>query len=95
MGVLRKNLREIDQWNFLGRYRSEDQGQFRTLVVFDCRGIEPIEFAPGEGWVAKAMESGAVFSNVDLSEKEWVDYDERQKESVGVYELESQFVKVK
>lgn len=64
-------------------------------MVFDCRGIEPVEFAPGEGWVAKAAESGNVFNNVDLSEKEWVDYDEKQKESVGVYEFESQFVKVK
>lgn len=57
--------------------------------------MEPVEFAPGEGWIAKATESGVVFDNIDLTEKEWVDYDEKQKASVGVYEFESQFVKVK
>lgn len=64
-------------------------------MVFDCRGIEPVDFSPGEGWIAKIAESTTVFDNVDLSEKEWVDYDENIKESVGVYEFQSQFVKVK
>lgn len=38
---------------------------------------------------------GKTFEDVDLTEKEWVDYDEKNQTSVGVYELEWQFVKVK
>lgn len=53
-----------------------------------------MEFAPSEGWIAKIEESGRKF-DVDLSEKEWVDYDDKINQSVGVYEFESQFVKVK
>lgn len=64
-------------------------------MVFDCRGLEPVDFAPGPGWSAKAEESCKIFEDVDLSDKEWVEYDEKSKQSVGVYELESQFIKVK
>lgn len=39
--------------------------------------------------------SGKKFEDVDLSEKEWVDYDEKNQTSVGVYELEWNFIKVK
>lgn len=39
--------------------------------------------------------TGKKFEDVDLSEKEWVDYDEKNQTSVGVYELEWQFIKVK
>lgn len=27
-------------------YNAEDSGKFKTIVVFDCRGVEPIEFSP-------------------------------------------------
>ena len=27
-------------------YGSEDSEQFKTIVVFDCRGVEPVEFSP-------------------------------------------------
>lgn len=64
-------------------------------MVFDCRGIEPVDFSPGKGWVVKIEESGTVFDDVDLSEKEWVDYDDKINQSVGIYELESQFIKIK
>lgn len=77
------------------KYTDKDQGHFKTIVVFDCRGIEPVEFQPGEGWIAKAQESGKIFENVDLSEKEWVEYDEKAQNSVGIYELESNFISVK
>ncbi len=39
--------------------------------------------------------SGQVFDNVDLSDAEWVDYDEKLGESVGIMELEHKFVKHK
>lgn len=33
-------------------------------------------------------ESGTKYSDVDLSEGEWVEYDEKLGDSVGIYELE-------
>ncbi|KAJ8979372.1 hypothetical protein NQ317_004129 [Molorchus minor] len=78
-----------------GKYTSDDQNNFKTIVVFDCRGIEPIDFSPSEGWIAKAEESGHIFENINLLEKEWADYDEKSKQSVGIYEIESRFVPIK
>lgn len=72
----------------------DDQNKFKSIVKFDCRGIEPVDFLPGEGWIAVIEKSRKKF-DVDLSEKEWVDYDDKIKESVGVYEFEYEFVKVK
>lgn len=27
-------------------YTADDSGHLKTMVVFDCRGVEPIEFSP-------------------------------------------------
>lgn len=80
---------------FIDKYTNEDQGKFKSIVTFDCRGVEPVEFSPGEGWIVKIEESGKVFNEVDLSEKEWVEYDDKINQSVGIYDFESQFIKIK
>lgn len=80
---------------FSGKYTNEDAGKYKTIVTFDCRGIEPTQFTPGDGWIAKVEESGKLFENINLSEKEWVEYDEKSKQSVGIYEFESKFVTTK
>lgn len=41
------------------------------------------------------MESNTLFENVDLEEKEWVDYDEKKNQPVGIYEVKHQFVVAK
>ncbi|XP_030756664.1 UPF0587 protein CG4646 [Sitophilus oryzae] len=71
-------------------YTIEDSEKFKSIVSFDCRGIEPIEFQPGDGWIVKVAESGKIFTDVDLKEKEWVEYDEKIQQSVGIYEFESE-----
>ncbi|XP_021797379.1 CXXC motif containing zinc binding protein isoform X3 [Papio anubis] len=45
------------------------------------------------GFAAEGVESGTVFSDIDLQEKDWTDYDEKAQESVGIYEVTHQFVK--
>ncbi|OQR78943.1 hypothetical protein BIW11_06073 [Tropilaelaps mercedesae] len=72
-------------------YSNSDE--FQLIVVFDCRGIEPVDFDPREGWVAKT-EDGRTFTEVDLTEKEWVDYDDKRRQTVGVYEVKSKFRKL-
>lgn len=76
-------------------YSASFNGKFKPIVTFDCRGIEPVDFSAAEGWVAKVEESKKVFEGVDLSEKEWVEYDDKANQSVGIYELQHRFVKVK
>ncbi|XP_046406025.1 UPF0587 protein v1g245604 [Ischnura elegans] len=73
-------------------YVASEPPAFSTIIKFDCRGMEPVEYAPGEGWVVEA-ESGEVYLDVDLTECEWVDYDSRNQCPVGIYCLESQFQK--
>ncbi|XP_063694451.1 CXXC motif containing zinc binding protein-like [Bolinopsis microptera] len=70
---------------------ANDSVQFASIVKFECRGIEPVDFSPRTGWIATAADSGASFPDVDLGEKEWCDYDEKEDREVGIYELKWQF----
>lgn len=57
--------------------------QVKVLLLSCCR----------DGWVAKT-EEGKLFDDVDLTEKEWSDYDEKQNQTVGVYEVKWNFKKI-
>ncbi|KAK7800117.1 hypothetical protein U0070_010188 [Myodes glareolus] len=74
-------------------YNAEDNEKFKTIVEFECRGLEPIDFQPQAGFAAEGVESGTVFSDINLQEKDWTDYDEKAQESVGIFEVSHQFVK--
>lgn len=65
------------------------------MVTFDCRGLEPIDYSPRTGFAAEGVESGTQFNEINLEEKEWVDYDEKAQKSVGIYDLDFKFVTVK
>ncbi|XP_057299631.1 UPF0587 protein v1g245604-like isoform X1 [Hydractinia symbiolongicarpus] len=74
-------------------YNIEHSGSFHTIVVFECRGMEPTEFSPRTGWSASGAETNSQFL-VDLTEGDWCDFDEKASVSVGIYEIEHKFVKV-
>lgn len=76
-------------------FLAKDQGTFKTIVVFDCRGIELKDFSAREGWIAKAINDGKEFTDVDLSEGEWADYCDKIKEPVGIYEIVHRFERMK
>ena len=85
-------------------YDFQDSNKFKTIVVFDCRGLEPCDFEPRDGWKAqgyKENEEGegeptsTIFNDVDLSDKEWADYDESSGESTVISEFEVKFIVVK
>ena len=71
---------------------SED---WHTIVTFECRGLEPIEFHPGTSFSALSSASDTVFGvegsdePIDLSDADWAGYDEAGDESVGIYEFTS------
>nr|XP_054948603.1 CXXC motif containing zinc binding protein isoform X3 [Pan paniscus] len=87
------NCGEIsDKWQYI-RLMAEDNENFKTIVEFECRGLEPVDFQPQAGFAAEGVESGTAFSDINLQEKDWTDYDEKAQESVGIYEVTHQFVK--
>ncbi|CAB4006612.1 Hypothetical predicted protein [Paramuricea clavata] len=75
-------------------YRIQDNNTFKSIVSFDCRGLEPTDFSPRVGFAAKGAESETKFPDINLTEKEWAEYDESAQEAVGIYEVTHQFVKL-
>ncbi|XP_020892280.1 UPF0587 protein v1g245604 [Exaiptasia diaphana] len=74
-------------------YTADDSNQFKTMVTFDCRGVEPTAFSPRTGFVAEGAETTSKFTDINLSDLDWSDYDEKAEASVGIYEVTSQFIK--
>jgi hypothetical protein len=58
-------------------YTPNDRNDFVTIVKVECRGLEPVGFQPREGWEAKGETSDTKFDEIDLTEGEWADYDEK------------------
>jgi hypothetical protein len=54
-----------------------------------------LEFIPTTGWAAQGAESGTRFEDVDLTDLEWVEYDEKAGESVEIMEVCSRVDKYK
>ncbi|GAB1288718.1 CXXC motif containing zinc binding protein [Apodemus speciosus] len=50
-------------------YNADDNEKFKTIVEFECRGLEPVDFQPQAGFAAEGVESGTVFSDINLQEK--------------------------
>ncbi|KAM3330731.1 hypothetical protein ACQJBY_027084 [Aegilops geniculata] len=69
------------------------KGETTCLMVFECRGYEPIEFAFGNGWKAESVH-GTPF-DIDLSEGEFDEYDEKGECPVALSKLQSTFKVVK
>ncbi|KAH6917474.1 hypothetical protein BKA70DRAFT_1367901 [Coprinopsis sp. MPI-PUGE-AT-0042] len=70
---------------------SAENGQLQPILVIECRGLEFIGFQPQGIWKCVGAESGTVFDEVDLTEGEWNDYDEKSKLPVGVSNIESEW----
>eukprot|EP00112_Aurelia_sp_Birch-Aquarium-sp1_P000828 Seg1079.10 transcript_id=Seg1079.10/GoldUCD/mRNA.D3Y31 product="UPF0587 protein v1g245604" protein_id=Seg1079.10/GoldUCD/D3Y31 len=71
-------------------YDIENSGQFKAVVAFECRGMEPVDFSPRAGWIAKGAESTSQFE-IDLTEKEWYDFDEKTSNPVSIVDLQYRF----
>ncbi|XP_014208076.1 UPF0587 protein C1orf123 homolog [Copidosoma floridanum] len=78
----------------ISEIKADTCDQFKTIVVFDCRGLEPKDFSAREGWIA-SVDGGTTFNNVDLSEGDWADYCDKTKQPVSISCIEHNFVRVK
>ena len=66
-----------------------------AIVTFDFRGAEPTEMEMDDDWIAIAVESETKFDEeVDLTD-EWVDYDEKGSQSVGIKDPQVTFQRAK
>lgn len=51
------------------RYTADDSGSFKTIAVFECRGVELIAFSPRVGWSAVGTETNTLFGDISLSDE--------------------------
>ncbi|KAF8710463.1 hypothetical protein RHS03_02201, partial [Rhizoctonia solani] len=89
----RESSAKFEVANPVQPYTAESSGQFAPLVTVDCRGLEFINFDPRGVWTCKGAESGTIFPEVPLDEREWTDYDEKKACPVGIMEIESKWVR--
>lgn len=80
-------MKIIDVKNVTGRYASEDSGKWLTILGLECRGIEPTRWIPGSDFIAES-DGGHYFESVDLSERDWAEYDEDNDLSVSITNVE-------
>ncbi|KAL6980071.1 hypothetical protein U1Q18_021721 [Sarracenia purpurea var. burkii] len=69
-------------------------GNYVPLMLFDCRGYEPVDFSFGSGWKVESIE-GTKFDGVDLSGGEFAEYDEKGECPVMISNLRAVFKVVK
>eukprot|EP00080_Pristionchus_pacificus_P010188 PDM70208.1 50S ribosome-binding GTPase [Pristionchus pacificus] len=72
-------------------YSIEKNEEFQSILQMDCRGIEPYEFDPRNDWKGIGPESNSPFDEIDLTEKEWSEYDEKIQEAVEINSFEFRF----
>eukprot|EP00697_Spironema_sp_BW2_P015792 gnl/Spiro4/6774_TR3500_c0_g1_i1.p2 gnl/Spiro4/6774_TR3500_c0_g1~~gnl/Spiro4/6774_TR3500_c0_g1_i1.p2 ORF type:complete len:156 (+),score=30.42 gnl/Spiro4/6774_TR3500_c0_g1_i1:40-507(+) len=67
--------------------------QFCPVLEMECRGMEPFTWEPRSGWDVLVEESPTVFTDIDLSDGDWSGYCDQTQKVVGVYQVESRFVR--
>jgi len=68
-----------------------DHAEWGPLLVVECRGLEFVGFDPRGDWSCQGIESKTRFTDVDLSEGEWIDYDEKAAIPVRVHQFDSKW----
>ncbi|KAL6212315.1 hypothetical protein ACLB2K_017535 [Fragaria x ananassa] len=68
-----------------------EAGKSTPVTVFECRGYEPVDYGFGGWWKARSL-AGTTFDNVDLSEDEFSEYDEKGECPVMISKPSSSFV---
>ncbi|KAG2666118.1 hypothetical protein I3760_15G040800 [Carya illinoinensis] len=71
-----------------------ESGKHSPLMLFDCRGYEPIEYVFSSDWKAESI-AGTKFHSIDLSGGEYAEYDEKGECPVMISNLRSTFDVVK
>ncbi|KAI3812492.1 hypothetical protein L1987_17202 [Smallanthus sonchifolius] len=67
-----------------------ETGKYAPLMIFDCRGFEPLDFAFSSGWKAESPE-GTKFEDINLDGGEFAEYDEKGECGVMISNVRSMF----
>ncbi|GAX85612.1 hypothetical protein CEUSTIGMA_g13027.t1 [Chlamydomonas eustigma] len=70
--------------------KGDDHDKWVPIATLECRGLEPVGYTPEGDWEV-ISNVGTVFKDIDMSELEWTDYDEKLGESIGVYKITGKF----
>lgn len=68
-----------------------DEGNYAPPMELDCRGYNLVELVFGCGWKAESI-AGTKFEDIDLSEAEFAEYDEKGECPVTNFNLSATFV---
>ncbi|KAK3630477.1 hypothetical protein LTR56_009473 [Elasticomyces elasticus] len=68
-------------------YSQQSPPKAKNIIVLDCRGLEFVEFKPDGLWKAVGIESKTKFADIDLTEGDWFDYDEKSSEEVSIKDV--------
>ncbi|TKA76269.1 hypothetical protein B0A55_01847 [Friedmanniomyces simplex] len=61
--------------------------QPKNILTLDCRGLEFVQFKADGAWKATGVDSGTKFADIDLTEGEWFEYDEKAGEEVSIKDV--------
>ena len=73
---------------------ASESGKYCPVMLFDCRGYEPVDFIFGGGWKVESL-AGTKYEDVDLSGGDFAEYDEKGECPVMISNLRSKFDVVK
>ncbi|CDK27175.1 unnamed protein product [Kuraishia capsulata CBS 1993] len=73
-------------------YTIEDDKPVAILDI-DSRGLEIVKFIPVGNFICSAVEGPTKFTEVDLSDNEWYDYDDNAGAEVSITDVKWDFVK--
>lgn len=65
----------------------EKAGKFVPILEIDARGVEFVEFIPDGQFECRGAETTTRFDDVDLSDGEWYDYDEKANAEVSITDV--------
>ncbi|KAF2999558.1 hypothetical protein E8E14_000618 [Neopestalotiopsis sp. 37M] len=63
-------------------YEQGEPPKAQYIIEFDCRGLEFTDFHP-----EASIDSGTKFTEIELTDGEWYDYDDKAGEEVSIKDL--------
>ena len=57
-------------------------------MTFETRGCNIVNYHPGEDYIVKSGDSDVLFENVDMSESDWSEYNEKDDLPVSITDFE-------
>lgn len=75
-----------------GTYNESDNGKWVPILGLECRGIDVVDYVPGIDFDVETT-GGTKFQSIDLTEKEWSEYDEENDLSLSIMNFETKIEK--